>query len=365
MVPARRSARGLHARSASSSPRHGLRAVGPRAGVQPLPRWVSVAGLEFGAEREGFGSAALGRAGEDWFLNGRQTYERLAALGFRGFRVPFRWERLQPELHGPLAPDGVQALRNQLNLARRVGGEVLLDLHNGGRYHRGGGDGVEVLVLGEERAGRVELGPSELADLWSRMAHAFKGQPGLAGYGLMNEPHDLSPGAWRLGSRAAAEAIRDEGDQATLFVAGDRWSSAAHWRGVNPAGPWIDDPLERVVYEAHCYLDRDGSGRYALSFDEEQEFDAELSSRAEARLTPFLDWLEASDARGFLGEFGVPSADPAWCALLRPMLERLDAAGVECAWWAAGERWGDHPLSLQPGRKGSDLRPAERELFLD
>lgn len=324
-----------------------------------------MAGLEFGTEGEGFSSTAPGCEGEDWFLNGRQTYERLAALGFRGFRVPFRWERLQPELHGPLDPDGVQALRNQLNLARLVGGKVLLDLHNGGRYHRGSPLGVEVLRLGHGPHGRAVLGSSEFADFWARMAHAFKAQPALAGYGLMNEPHDLSPGAWCEASQAATEAIRDEGDRTPLFVAGDRWSSSAHWQRANPSGPWIDDPLDSVVYEAHCYLDRDGSGHYASSLEDEHEFDPALMERAEARLEPFLDWLQATGARGFLGEFGVPAGDPAWCGLLRPMLERLDSAGVECAWWAAGEHWGEHPLSLQPRKKGSEPRPAEVELFLD
>jgi endoglucanase len=330
--------------------------------VQPLPRWISVAGLEFGTDQEDFSSASPGRRGEHWFLNGRQTYERLAALGFRGFRVPFRWERLQPELRGPLDPDGVQSLRNQLNLARRVGGQVLLDLHNDGRYRRGVRGGVETLVLGEERSG---VGVADLGDLWARMAHAFKAQPGLAGYGLMNEPHDLPDGAWVQASRVALEAIRDEGDLTPVFVSGDRWASAAHWQRVNPPGPWLDDPQDAVVYEAHCYLDQDGSGHYRRSHAEELEFDAELAGRAEARLSPFLDWIEASGAQGFLGEFAVPATDPEWCTLLRPMLERLDSAGVECAWWAAGEHWGDHPLSLQPGRKGTPVRPAEAELFLD
>jgi endoglucanase len=365
MASSRNTPCGIHRHAAKSSPDHGLRSVSRRAGVKPLPRWISVAGMEFGTESEEFSSATPGRAGEDWFINGRKTYGRLAEAGFRTFRIPFSWERLQPELGGPLNPEGVQALRFQLNLAHSFDAQVILDLHNQGRFARGVEGRVEHLVLGEERHGHTPLGPSQLADFWARMAHAFKSQPAIAGYGLMNEPHDLPAGAWVQASSEAAEAIRGEGDPATLYVAGDRWSSVTHWDRVNPSSPWIHDSLGEVVYEGHCYLDQNGSGKYPISYAEELAFDPEVTTRAEANLTPFLEWLETNGARGFLGEFAVPVRDPAWCALLRPMLERLDAASVQSAWWAAGEYWGDYPLSLQPGKRGETPRPAEVELFLD
>ena len=366
MASSRKSPCGIHRDPGRSKPGHGLRSVSRRAGVKPLPRWINVAGLEFSTEGPDFSNATPGRSGEDWFVNGRKTYESLAAAGFRTFRVPFSWERLQPELRGPLAPEGVQALRYQLNLARSVNAQVILDLHNEGRYAQAIEGGVERLALGEERHGQVPLGPKELADFWARMAHAFKAQPAVAGYGLMNEPHDLPAGAWVQASQAAAEAIRDEGDQTMLYVAGDRWSSVAHWARVNPSSPWVDDPLDKVTYEGHCYLDQNGSGKYALSYEEELSFDPDLPQRAESKLTPFLEWLEKNGAVGFLGEFAVPVQDPAWCGLLRPMLECLDGAGIQSAWWAAGEYWGDYPLSLQPPSRGKRAPlPAEVELFLD
>jgi endoglucanase len=364
--------RGSWTPSAAASPaactppsrrRSAPRPVGPAPSARPLPRWISVAGLEFGTQRTGFCNAFPGRLGQDFFLNRAATFERLAEAGFRSFRIPFRWERIQPQLMGALDPDGVQHLRLLINLARRAGGEVLLDLHNYGRYAQHVDGEALACGLEEEFDGRVLVGAQHLADLWARMAHAFSGIPGILGYGLMNEPHDLPDGAWVAASQAATAAIRAEGDQTPLFVAGERWSSAAHWSLVNPAAPWIEDPLGRVTYEAHCYLDQNGAGEYHHSYTQELEMDSGLTERGEKRLEPFLNWLEENDADGFLGEFAVPAQDHRWCALLPRLLNRLDAARVQTAWWAAGERWGDYALSLQPKGDADALTPAQAQLF--
>jgi endoglucanase len=328
-----------------------------------MPRWISLAGLEFGTLLRGFSNANPGKLGQDFFLSGKQSFEKLAAMGFQSVRIPFRWERLQPELNGALSPDGVQALRHQLSLARAAGVSVMIDLHNYGRYSREQDGKVEELKLGEQLGGAVPLGAAELSDFWSRMSRAFRGQPNLIGYGLMNEPHDLPPGAWVEASAAAAQAIRAGGDSARLFVAGNRWSSAAHWERVNPATPWIEDSLNKVSYEAHCYLDQNGSGEYALDYQEELDFDPNLAARAATRLKPFLRWLEENEAEGFLGEFAVPTGDARWLPLLRDMVARLDAAKVTTAWWAAGEHWGDYPLALEPRRSREAPHPIEYELF--
>jgi endoglucanase len=179
----------------------------------------------------------------------------------------------------------------------------------------------------------------------------------------MNEPHDLPKGAWVEASAAAARAIRAGNDSTRLFVAGDRWSSAAHWERVNPSTPWIDDPLNKVSYEAHCYLDQNGAGEYLLDYQEELAFDPNLAERAATRVKPFLRWLEENEAEGFLGEFAVPAGDTRWLPLLRDLLARMDAAKVPTAWWAAGEHWGDYPLSLQPRRSREAPHPVELELF--
>lgn len=359
----RRHVLGLHLPPNSERTLARPRPSSPVSEYAVLPRWISVAGLEFGTDRDEFCNDKPGVLGQDFFLNSRATFERLAKHGFTTFRIPFRWERLQPDLGGPLDPDGVQHLRLQLNLATRVNGHALLDLHNYGRYTcRVDGKPAEC-GLGEELSGQVRVDPEHLADFWARMAHAFSGQPALIGYGLMNEPHDLPEGAWVEASKKAVEAIRAEGDKTRIYVAGDRWSSSAHWDRSNPERPWIDDPEARITYEAHCYLDQNGSGTYQKSFEEELEYDPELRTRAAKRLQPFLDWLRDNGAEGMLGEFAVPVQDRSWVSLLPSMLATLDRAGVQSTWWAAGERWGNYPLSLQPAAEQGAVCPAEVELF--
>ncbi len=71
------------------------------------------------------------------------------------------------------------------------------------------------------------------------------------------------------------------------------------------------------------------------------------------RLKPFLDWLTLHNARGFLGEYGVPDNDPHWLVVLDNFLDTLDAAGIGGTCWATGPWWGDYALSVEP-RSGQD-----------
>ena len=61
-----------------------------------LPRWINVSGLECGADRADFCNDFRGEVGQDYFLNQRPAVSLLADAGFVCFRIPFRWELLQP-----------------------------------------------------------------------------------------------------------------------------------------------------------------------------------------------------------------------------------------------------------------------------
>ncbi|MEE2887273.1 MAG: cellulase family glycosylhydrolase [Planctomycetota bacterium] len=330
-----------------------------------MPRWITVAGLEFGTDKPGFSNESPGQLGTDYFLNRQRTFDALARANFEGFRIPFRWERIQPILGGPLDPDSVQHLRLLLTLAQKFGAKVLLDLHNFGSYTKVI-DGVPTsCALESDTSGQVELDAEDFADLWARIAYAMSGLPGVAGYALMNQPHDLPDGSWVHASQAAVDAIRSEGDRTPVYVAGESWSRSSDWKSANPSAPWIADPLNRVIYEAHCFLDQDGTGEYRQTYAEELAADPKLKDRSRTRLKPFLSWLKEGKATGLIGKFGVPSNDQDWSALLSSMLVDLDEANVQSIWWAAGEQWGTHPLSLQPGRASDTPPPAYVELFRD
>ena len=329
-----------------------------------MPRGVSVAGLEFGSELPWFCAEEPGELGEHFLQNRASTFQRLAEGGFRLFRIPCRWERLQPTLGGALNPDMVQAVRFQASLAAKYGGRIVIDVHNYGRYYaQGAGGERQEHRLGLASGGFEQLTGDHLADLWTRISYAFCGLPEIEGYGLMNEPFGLDPGAWVQASRMTVDGIRESGDATKIYVAGDRWSSAEHWQAVNPEEPWIKQSGEGIVYEAHCYFDHNASGEYELSYSEELARDPDLPQRPLKRLQPFLEWITTNKVPGFLGEFAVPTQDEDWAALLRPFLHELDAAGIRSAWWAAGDGWRDYPLAIDPIQKGAEPSPAAQQLF--
>jgi endoglucanase len=353
---------GLHASRTPLEAKR-LRAVEPKDQELPLPRWITLSGMECGSEQPGFCNDARGRLGEDYFINRRPTFERLSEAGFEGFRIPFCWERLQPQLGGPLAPDGIQDLRYMLGAAESIDRKVILSMHNAGRYTMRV-DGVPTACgLEESIGGKVRVTAQHFAEFWSRLSHALCGLPNLRGYGLMSAAHDLPEGAWQMSSQSAIDSIREDGDTIPIYVAGIGSSRTSTWDNDNPDAPWINDPEDQVIYEARCYLDHDESGQYDLAFEEELASDPKLQGRAESRLKPFLDWLEASGAKGAITEFGVPCDDHRWVSLLPHMLKTLEKANVQSVWWAAGEHLIDHPLSLQLTEEDSEPKPAQVELF--
>jgi len=209
-------------------------------------RGVSVAGGEFGTDRP-----LPGVPGVDYHYDTHATFAFLAGRGLRLVRIPFRWERIQPRLGEALDPGELERLRAVVARAHAAGLQVVLDVHN---Y-------ASVLTP----SGRLALGAGlsdwQLADLWRRLAAAFRGTPGLAGYGLMNEPALLPGGApaWEEASRAAVRAIREEDPATLVLVPGYAWSSAAAW-GTHHPRAWVEDP--HIRYEAHHYWDGDASGTY-------------------------------------------------------------------------------------------------------
>jgi hypothetical protein len=206
-----------------------------------------------------------GRYGSTYAYPTAATYEYLAAHGIAYVRLAFRWERIQPQLHGPLAAAELARLQRSVEAARRAGIGVILDCHNYGIYYGGDERGGVRLRLGSSR-----LPTRALADLWRRLSLAFRGERAVIGYGLMNEPVGaVSASAWEAASAAAAAAVRANADRKRLFVASFGWDGVADFARAHPAGPWVDDPARNTWYEAHQYFDSDMSSHYRLSFDQE------------------------------------------------------------------------------------------------
>ncbi|REK18419.1 MAG: glycoside hydrolase family 5 protein [Planctomycetota bacterium] len=317
------------------------------------PRWnirggVSLAGAEFGATKPSFSNQNPGTYGRDYIYPDQPTIRYFAQHGLGILRIPFRWERLQPRLGQPLDPDELNRIREVVEWAADAGAAVVLDTHNYGRYTLQLGGKPKSVVIGERIGRTAPVSSALFADYWRRIAQAFAHDPTILGFGLMNEPHDMGHSSWQAISQQAVEAIRTVNRETSVIVAGDGWSNARRFPESNGPRAWINDPADRVLYEAHSYFDSDGTGRYARSYAEELREDPDLVQRGVKRIGVFCDWCRQNNVRGFLGEFGIPGQSAGWRRVMDHTLEWLHATDLLACYWAAGQWWHDYPLSVQP-----------------
>ena len=171
-----------------------------------------------------------------------------------------------------------------------------------------------------------------LADVWTRLADAFKDNPRVI-FGLMNEPHGMPTEQWKDAANAGIAAIRGTKATNLILVCGNGYSGGHSW-----AGDWygtpnakamleIKDPGNNFAFEIHQYLDPDSSGTKPIAVS------ANIGSE---RLAGVTRWLRENKRRGFLGEFA-SAVDAASLAALDDMshpsrlpsgrLDRLDLLG--------------------------------------
>lgn len=257
-----------------------------------------------------------------------------ASNGLKIVRLPIAWERAQPALGGALDAAYLSALTQCIRAAGANGMQVIVDVHNYGRYNshwaQDAANNYGYAATGNgDVIGSAALPIPMFAEFWTKLAKALRGTPGLSYYDLMNEPHDMGgAGIWPTAAQAAVNAIRSIDTATSILVEGDQWASAQYW-------PWdngslhLTDPSNRLFYEAHQYFDGNGSGNYAQTYDASGAY----PNIGVDRLQPFVGWLSKNHAKGFLGEFGVPNNDPRWLTVLDNFLTSLAAAGLSGTYW--------------------------------
>lgn len=329
----------------------------------------------------------------------------LAQNGFRKNRLPVLWEMLQPMLADTHASAAVRALVGEpgefhaqyaqwitdvLDAHAAVGARCVIDLHNYARYrdfrfqpdgsvpglqrptpqHRAYTEdphGVQERIF--SLAPGATLTQAHFADVWSRAAQRWKGHPGLGGWGLMNEPHDMpAPGRteesegggedlaiWPRYAQAAIEAIRKIDGTAPIYVASNAWSAATALAERNPGFPLQGANL---VYEVHLYLDAASNGH---AFDYETEvrkgFSAGVGRRAidadtgARRLEQAVRWARKHQARLALTEIGMPLDDARWQEMFQRTVDLAVRSGVEVYSWMGGAHWPirNYPINHVPG----------------
>lgn len=304
------------------------------------PFGVNLAGAEFYHKK----MDGAGRFNIDYHYPTPRELDYWASKGMKLIRLPFKWERLQREVEGPLSGDELEYIRYLLREADARGMKILLDMHNYGR--RG--------YKGRNRIIGDTLQPAHFGQVWALIARELRDEPAIYGYGLCNEPHDMLPECpWVSIAQTAIDSIRAVDRRTAIVVAGNTWSSAERWPDINQGLESLRDPSDNLIYEAHCYFDNDASGIYRKGYDEEGAYPAIGIDRAR----PFVDWLKKHGKRGMFGEYGVPGDDPRWLECLDLFLDYLSRNGVEGTYWAAGARWNKYILGVHPDKDYTVDRP--------
>lgn len=290
-------------------------------------RGVNLAGAEFASNK------LPGAYNSDYTYPTNAELDYYKGKGLTLIRLPFLWERLQPTLYGSLNSVELGRIDSVVAAANSRGMQVILDPHNYDRYTL---NGTAYLI------GSSQVPNAAFTDFWSKLAAHYNGVRGIYGYSLMNEPHDTN-GTWKTTAQAGLNGIRQSDTSRLVLVPGDSWSGAWTWTQVNN-DLLLADPSHNLMYEAHQYFDKNGSGTYANSYDA----DGTYPNIGVDRVQPFLNWLKANNVRGIMTEYGVPNSDPRWLTVLNNFMTALDNAGVGGTYWAGGPWWSSYALSSEP-----------------
>lgn len=256
-----------------------------------------------------------------------------AAQGLGNIRLPIKWEFLQPALNGALDTTYLAQIRQVVDQAKALGLEVLIDLHNYGAYNG-------------QLVGTPAVPTSAFVNLWSQLAKVFASDSNVV-FDLMNEPQQTSPGAWRDIVNTAIAGIRAAGATQEILVSGIGWDSGSNWvwngnAAVLGAPGAVVDPLGKVTFEVHQYLDSGGTGRS----------DAVASATVGVdRLTAVTDWARTNGYKLYLGETGVGDDTLSLTALDKMMafVKANEDVWEGVSYWAAGPGWRpDYMYTIEP-----------------
>jgi endoglucanase len=272
--------------------------------------------------------------GSDYSRPTQSELQYYSSKGVRLIRLEVRWDKLQPNLNGPLNADEVRWVEGFVSEAGMFGMWVDIDLHERSDYD-------------DLNFGQHGISPQSLADFWEKFAGVLsKDQvPGICGFGIANEPdHDADfLGVWPAQANAVIKAITAVDSKHYLFVGEDNWDSSRRW---NPKQASQIHGAQ-VIFEAHSYWDKGSTGVYQPDIPPSDPEHVAVNN-----LRPFIDWCYQTNSKCFVGEFGVPP-DDGWLQALDAALAYMQSARVFGAYWAGGPGYSDI-VSIEPDSSGHD-----------
>ena len=274
-------------------------------------------------------------------LNLHYTYPTMkdiqyfALKGVKLIQLPFKWERIQQKLGGPLNQRELSLITQFVDNCAYFDVKVNLVLQNFGRYSI---NNTEYIV------GSNEVTANHFADFWQKMAKAMISKLNVNAFTLMNEPHDMQGYNWGYTVQKVIYAIRMVDGITALIIDGENYSNPATWEYYNDNLKHLKDPSNNIYFNAHCYFDKDFSGRYKVSYD----YVGANEWTGVMRIQPFINWLRKNNLKGYVGEFGIPKNDARWFKVMTNFLECLKRNNLKASYWAAGPWWKNYALSIQP-----------------
>jgi len=305
-------------------------------------RGVNRAGAEFGEEWEGW----TGQAYYEWpsvspvpVRTNELNY--FASKGMNVVRLPISWERLQHTLNGPLDPTYQASLVDYINAATSMSFAVIVGLHNYGRYATGAYDssGAQVDTYTQHRLGDGTLTFAHVADVWTKIATLFVGNPRVI-FNLMNEQHDadssLDSKAIFAGYQTVLDAVRATGARQLVLFPNTRSSDTHHWSTWSPQGGPLDsvaalsveDSADNVAFDMHSYTEAGDSWN--------------------GDITVVTDWARANGKRLFLSELGTEDGAMAVSTLLTHINANADV-------WIGWTVWNLDPYSISVTDKATGV----------
>jgi len=314
----------------------GVMSQSATASSPPATRFagVNLAGGDFGK--------VPGKLWTDYAYPKPANIDVFAEEGFNLIRLPFRWERLQPNLGGELVEEDLSHIREVITYAAGKGMTTVLDTHNYAKRRLADDNWSADQSIGS-RAVPVEA----FEDFCARLGGAFKDHTTVM-FGIMNEPADIEARTWLQAANVAAAAIRRAGASHTLCVPGVNFTGAHSWaRSGNEIMKEFTDPAGNFVIEVHQYFDADSSGTSGHAMD------ARIGSK---RIATFEEWARSNRLKAFLGEFA-GGKDPISLAALDDICMTMrKSPDVWMGWaaWAGGSWWPeDYFFSLEPTKDGA------------